>query len=230
MKNANKKSKKERIAENEQKKEIGQEKDVLFCCQIEKSVFKKLIKEQANYCAMFANVLDGILFELKDDILTMVSTDGNKLLETKVKAYSAFKSGSKVYNGNYLRNIKFLKNICIFSESYVDMLQINFYEDCMTIKDLANSIEYNVPKVDGQFPPNWKKLFPTIKEDGKYTTIGVNIQFIKELSKLSFNQRTGIVELSIKNNSPLSAILAKAKNPDGDISNRVLIMPIQIRH
>lgn len=220
MKNKNKKSKKEQIQETNEN---------LFGCQILKSDFKKLIKEQVKHASFYGdNILRSIFFELKDDILTMVSTDGNRMLETKFKVNSPYGSGHATYDAGYLGAIRFFKNMVIDSDRYVDMIQLNFKKDCLQIKDLANGIEYQAPAVLGTFPPNWKTLFPNIDSESKeYTTIGVNMQFLKELNRLSPNERTGIVELSFKNNDPLSCIVAKCDTVE--VQTRALIMPVQIR-
>jgi len=210
------------------KKKIEENKKT-FHCQIEKSKFKKLIKEQSKYSAFCSeNILRGIKFELENDILTMVSMDGNRLLETKIKVESPCGSGSGVYDGIYLGAITFMKNICIASDSYIDMLQLNFDDDCLEIKDLANGIIYQCSAIEGKYP-NYKQLFPQIKKENQkeYTTIGVNMRFLNELNRLSPNERTGIVELTFKNNTPLNAIVAKCESPE--YQTRALIMPIRIR-
>jgi DNA polymerase III sliding clamp (beta) subunit (PCNA family) len=208
------------------KKKKTETKSKTFHCQIEKSTFKKLIKEQSKYNGIyFDNILRGIKFELKEDILTMVSTDGNRLLETKIKVESPCGNGSGVYDGNYLGAIRFMKNICITSDAYIDMLQLNFDADCLEIKDLANGIIYQCSAIEGNYP-NYKQLIPTVNEK-EYTTIGVNMRFLSELNRLSPNERTGIVELSFKNNEPLSPMIAKCDAIE--VQTRALIMPIQIR-
>lgn len=219
MKNKNKQSKKQTQEQNEN----------LFSCQILKSDFKKLLKEQVKHASYYSDsILSSILFELEDNILTMVSTDGARLLETKIKVESPFGNGCGTYNAFYLGAIRFIKNIIICSDSYVDMLQLNFQKDWLEIKDLANGIDYHAPAVKGTFPPNWKNLFPKIdSESEEYTTIGVNMRFINELNKLSPNERTGIVKLTFKNNDPLSCIVAKCDAVE--VQTRALIMPVQIR-
>lgn len=220
MKNKNKKSKKEQIQEQNEN---------LFGCQIRKSEFEKLLKEQVKHASYYGdNILHSIFFELKGDILTMVSTDGNRLLETKIKVESPFGDGCGTFDSAYLGKLKFFKNMVIRSERYIDVVQLNFRKDCLQIKDLANGIEYQVPAIDGIFPPNWKTLFPNIDSDSKeYTTIGVNMRFINELNRLTPNERTGIVKLTFKNNDPLASIVAECDAVD--IQTRALIMPVQIR-
>lgn len=208
---------------------IQEQNENLFSCQILKSDFKKLIKEQVKYAWYYGDsILHSILFELEDDILTMVSTDGNRLLETKIKVQSPFGNGRGTYDSLYLGNIKFFKNMVICSDQYVDMIQLNFQKDCLQIKDFANGIEYHAPAIQGTFPPNWKTLIPNIDSDSKeYTTIGVNMQFLNELNRLSPNKRTGIVELTFKNNDPLSCLVAKCDAVE--VQTRALIMPVKIR-
>lgn len=220
MKNKNKKSKKEQIQESNEN---------LFSCQILKSEFEKLLKEQVKHASYYGdNILCSILFELKDDVLTMVSTDGNRLLETKIKVEAPFGNGCGTFDSAYLGKIKFFKNMVIRSERYIDVIQLNFKKDCLQIKDLANGIEYQVPAIEGIFPSNWKTLIPNIDSDSKeYTTIAVNMRFINELNRLTPNERTGIVKLTFKNNAPLACIVAECDAVD--IQTRAVIMPVQIR-
>lgn len=200
-----------------------EEEEVLFSCQIKKSIFGDLVKKQAAYTMSNSSmsVLKGILFELENNILTMVSSDAARMLETKVKVSQPFKNGAAVYDGRYLGMLRFMPNICM-PYSFPDVLQLNFCNEYLEIKDLANGIVYEVPRLVGQFPPNWESLFPTI-DDNSYTTIGVNVNFINELKNLS--SKSGRIELTIKNNAPLNVILAKSDNVN--IQSRVLIMPIQ---
>lgn len=220
MKNKNKKSKKEQIQEQNEN---------LFGCQILKSEFEKLLKEQVKHASYYGDsILRSILFELKGDILTMVSTDGNRMLETRIKVEAPFGDGCGTFDSAYLGKIKFFKNMVIHSERYIDMIQLNFKKDCLQIKDLANGIEYQVPVIEGIFPKNWKTLFPNIDSESKeYTTIAVNMRFINELNRLTPNERTGIVKLTFKNNEPLASIVAECDAVD--IQTRALIMPVQIR-
>lgn len=170
-----------------------------------------------------------IRFELENDVLTMVSTDGNRMLETTTHVYDAKGGEFGLYDAGYIRAIKLMKNISICSESYVDVLDLTFYEDRLQIRDIANSIEYNVPAYMGDYKyPEWKKLYPDSKEIEKdYTTIAMNYNFFEDLKALSPNPRTMITKLQIKNNDPLAKIIVECPQPD--TTTRVLIMPIQIR-
>lgn len=224
MKNAKRKSKAERqpVVEELQSK--------VFCCQILRDDFKTLMKNQTKYASRYdGNLLKMIRFELENDVLTMVSTDGNRMLETTTRVYDAKGSGFGLYDAGYIRAIKLMKNICINSECYVDVLDLTFYEDRLQIRDIANHIEYNVPAYMGDRKyPEWKKLYPNSKEIEKdYTTIAMNYNFFEDLKALSPNPKTMITKLQIKNNDPLAKIIVECPQPD--TTTRVLIMPIQIR-
>lgn len=214
MKNTNKKSKKAKAT-----------------FRILKSTFKKVIKQNcATRLKAEYHFLSGIKFEYDDEKLTIVSTDGNRLLINEINVHDGEGRCEAVFNGDILEKITFIKDMLI-GGSFVDFLEFEMTPERLTIKDVANQITYNIPKVgtpDSKYP-EYKKLFPNIQEEKEYTTLGVNIRFLEELKRMSVNPRTNILRISFKNNSPLSCIVAESKNEDEDIETKTLIMPIQLR-
>ena len=216
MKNPNKKSKKESSAN----------------FRILKSVFKKIIKQNcATRLKAEYHILNGIKFEYSNDKLTLVSTDGNRLLVNEILVNDGEGECEAIFNGNILEKITFIKDMLI-GGSFVDLLEFEMTPDQLTIKDVANRITYCIPKigtVDSKYP-EYRKLFPKINKDDKdYTTLGVNIRFLEELKRMSVNSRHNILKLSFKNNNPLSCIVAETQNEDEEVKSKTLIMPIQLR-
>lgn len=205
--------------------------------ELKKSEFKKFIKGQcANAYAYSRNILSGINFEFNcsEGTITLASTDGNRLLETKFNCYSYDDSSdslSVVFDGFLLRKISFLKNMMISSEKYIDVLSFEMTEEYLKIEDVANKIVYSIPAIkDNLGFPDYKQLFPKITKDNKkeYTTVGLNIEFLKDLKNLAVNKRINLIKLTFKNNNPTACVLVESTNGE-DIATRTIVMPIDLR-
>lgn len=201
--------------------------------RIEKKVFKKIVKNNYNVCGKFENnLLSGIKFEYKDNILKMISTDGNRLIVNEIETADGSGECQAVYNGFMLGKLNFLKNICLNFDGYIDYLQFVMTPDELKIWDVANNITYNVKAVEsGMQYPEYEKLFPQYKkaEKGTYTSIFLNVNFVEELKRMAVNPRTNIVKLTFKNNSPLAIVTAESKDENTNTKSKTIIMPMQIK-
>lgn len=200
--------------------------------RIEKSIFKKIIKTNYQTSANFEcnNLLSGIKFEYENGVLTLISTDGSRLLVNEIHVEDGAGDACEViYNGVVLGKIQFLKNLMFSSPNYIDYLEFTMTPENLLIEDPANRIVYNVNSLSGQYP-KWKQLFPNIKEAEKdtYTQIALNVRFLKELDKMAVNPKTNIIKLQFKNNSPLSVVAVESEVGD-IIKSKSIIMPIQLR-
>lgn len=200
--------------------------------RIEKSIFKKIIKTNYQTSANYeiSNLLSGIKFEYENGILTLISTDGNRLLVNEIHVEDGEGDACEaIYNGVVLGKIQFLKNLMFSSPNYIDYLEFTMTPENLLIEDPANRIVYNVNSLSGQYP-KWKQLFPNIKEAEKdtYTQIALNVRFLKELDKMAVNPKTNIIKLQFKNNSPLSVVAVESEVGD-IIKSKSIIMPIQLR-
>ncbi len=196
--------------------------------EIEKKKFASLIKSHVDYSAKyeFGNLLSGIFFQVKDGILTMASTDGNRLLVTDVEMLELDTNFEPVvYNGVYLSNIKFAKGINCPS-GCPDSLEITLADDEMTIFDMFNRFTYKVPSMQGQYP-KYEQLI-NIPDPEATQTYALNIRYLQDLKNLHYNERTGIVKVMFNKESNLKPIFAETDNGEG-IKQRALIMPVQIR-
>ena len=214
MKNANKKSKKKETVAN---------------FRILKSTFKKVIKQncsariKGNY-----SIISGIKFEYLYPTLSLISTDGSRLLVNEIIVHDGSGECEAVFNGDILEKITFIKDMLIGGK-FVDLLEFEMSPEKLIIKDVANQITYCIPKVNGDFP-NWKNLIPKVNEkESDYTVLGVNIRFMEELKKMTVNCKHNILKLAVKNNSPTSVIIAETKDENLSVKSKTLIMPIQLR-
>lgn len=213
MKNPSKKSKKENKA--------------IF--RILKSTFKKVIKQN---CAVRLksewNSLCGIKFEYENEVLTIASTSGDRLLVNEIIVDDGEGFCEGIYNGDILEKITFIKDMLI-GGSYVDYLEFEMFPDKLVIKDVANNITYCIPKFGNDKFPNFRQLFPTDEEDKKYSHIGVNVQYLEELKRMSVNPKHNILKLSLNKENPLAKILAETVNEDENVKSKMIIMPIELR-
>ena len=205
-------------------------KEAVF--KIEKSVFKKVIKANCGVIGYGMTILSGVKFEYSDGVLTLASTDGNRLLENKVEVFDGNGECSAVYNGYMLAKIQFLKNMCVNDGYYIDYLQFKMTPEKLEIWDIANNFTYQIGVVDSPSPfPPYKQLLPDVSKakDGEYTTIALNVKFVEELKRMSVNPRTQIMKFHFKNNSPLACVLAESTDETTQTTSKSLIMPIQLR-
>lgn len=200
--------------------------------RIEKNIFKKIIKNNYNVCANdgLKNILSGIKFEYKDNVLNLISTNGNKLLINTIATDSGSGECSGVYSGLMLGKISFLKNICGNSDEYLDFLQFNMTPESLEIWDIANNFIYEVGAVGVGTPyPKYEQLFPKNISESEYTSIGFNVKYLKELEQMAVNSRTNIIKMTFKNNSPLTAVLVESDAPQLKTKSKCLIMPCTLR-
>lgn len=209
----------------------NQKKKIQAKFRIEKAIFKKIIKTNYQTSANYEcnNLLSGIKFEYEDGVLTLISTDGNRLLVNEIHVEDGEGACEAIYNGVVLGKLQFLKNLMFSSPKYIDYLDFTMTPENLLIEDPANRIVYNVNSLSGQYL-KWKQLFPNAKEaeENTYTQIAVNVRFLKELDKMAVNPRTNIIKLQFKNNSPLSVVSVESDAGE-KVKSKSIIMPIQLR-
>ena len=139
-------------------------KPIVF--EIQKDRFKQAIKNQLEHVTSYLyernSVLRGVLFEFKDNVLTMVSTDANTLLKQEMPVNELIKGGSyeivlsalhlakagikNHYEGGRKQSIRCLDN-----------LVITINEDHAVIEDKFNGVKYVIPSIVGNYP-GYKQL------------------------------------------------------------------------
>lgn len=205
------------------KTEENTKKEIKF--EMEKDDFKKVIKSQVKAIYYeFNHVLSSVNARVKNGVLILASTDGNRLLKTEIKISDDDVNFPETnYNGIHLNYLKINKAIG-FPKGCLDPLEITLTSEKMIIKDKLNNVIYNIPVVRGQYP----KYEHLIKIKKNLQMFGFNVQFLKDLENLQVNRRTNIVKVHFDKKNNLKPIVVTAD--DGEkIKSTTLIMPVQMR-
>ena len=206
-------------------------KPIVF--EIQKDRFKQAIKNQLEHVTSYLyernSVLRGVLFEFKDNVLTMVSTDANTLLKQEMPVNELIKGGSyeivlsalhlakagikNHYEGGRKQSIRCLDN-----------LVITINEDHAVIEDKFNGVKYVIPSIVGNYP-GYKQLLPKTEDK---TKIAFNTRLMAKFKDIS-DTRTGIAVMSIDKDDPLKPIVISSENKENDIKVTGILMPCQLR-
>lgn len=189
---------------------------------LNKRIFQKIIRSQAKFAGSASNgLLKCILIEVEDDTMTFVSTDGNRLLESKIKIINERGINCNIKIPAYL-----LTGLCL-NVSNGDFVNVLINADTITIDDPANghaTILKGAYK-DGVYP-KYKQLIPN-GFGKKEHEIAFNRSFMNDMASLVPNERTNILKIKINKTNSLDPILLSTDNPE--ISQRALLMPVQVR-
>ena len=145
--------------------------------EIPKHKYKKLMENIFKFMGKYNNVLTGINFKVKGDILTLAATDGMTLLKSEIALdETAANECELTLNGFYLWRIKL--NVSYEfgrKKKYrpIDTMLITFNEDSALFEDKLNGIKYNIPTIkDATLYPDYEKLIPNTKENKNYIQVG----------------------------------------------------------
>ena len=180
---------------------------------------KKAIKAQKNFCTYSENILSCVHIELKDNIFEMCSTDGNRLLVTRIEINNA-------ENRTESFNVKcsLLEKLVLFNSSLVEWIEVIIKENSISFNDYQFGIKQEFD-INRDKYPEYSKLIPDYQEN-EYS-IGLNRQFFKDLSSLQPNERTNIIELKMDKTSNIRPIIVRTGTPN--FRQIALLMPVQIR-
>ena len=216
------------MAKNTKKK--AKFKEVTFI--INKNKFKELLalilKHKASYSTCGGNVLNGVQMNVKGNVLTLVATDGNTLLELETELDEAVTNEAEaILVGVHLEKLALKKDYYMQKRDYAvfDVLEITIKEESTVINDVKNQIKYNIPHYVADKFPDYKKLFPeNIEKNEDYVKVGVNMALLSKLGNLT---KRGVPSVIAVNKNPQSAIIVKSNC--NDIKSRSIIMPCVIR-
>lgn len=187
--------------------------------EIPKDELKKAIKAQKNFCTYSENILSCVHIELKDNIFEMCSTDGNRLLVTRIEINNA-------ENRTESFNVKcsLLEKLVLFNSSLIEWIEVIIKENSISFNDYQFGIKQEFD-INRDKYPEYSKLIPDYQEN-EYS-IGLNRQFFKDLSSLQPNKRTNIIELKMDKTSNIRPIIVRTGTPN--FRQIALLMPVQIR-
>lgn len=196
--------------------------------EIQKDEFKKVIENQLKHVQKSneRSVITGVLLKVKQNFLTLVSTDGNTLLETTVTLKeTVINEAQIVLSGVYLGKMK-LNNAYEFGRKAeykpFDIMQITIKEDCAVITDVRNQISYSIPAFIGTFP-DYQKLIPNT-QNKDLLKIGVAPHLLARFTGLTGDRNNPLI-FAINPQKLKGAVCIESSNKDNKISYRSLLMP-----
>lgn len=208
-------------------------KPIVF--EIQKDRFKKAIKNQLKHIASYSwennSVLQGVLFKIDNNILTMVSTDGSALLKQEMPVNEVIHGGSYEIVLSALHLAKAgIKNHHEGGRKQaircLDNLVFTINEDHAVIEDKFNGIKYVIPQKYGNFPEYEKFLTPKSKE--KSVSFAFNMYLMARFEEIG-NSRSGVSVITVSKENPEESILITANNNEDDIKVTGVLMPVRLR-
>lgn len=204
---------------NKQKKESN---ELMF--DISKNDLRMLIKSHKNFVGhSYNNILSNFHIVIKGNVLECATTDGNRLLRTKIQ----IDNHSKI---NFEFNIEsfLLENLNIFKEKNIPVIRCEINKEEKTIKFI--DIEYKfsqIFEISIEQYPNYNEIIKGYKNNENLHTIGLNKSFFKDVSNLYVNDRTQILEMQIDKESATKPILFSSKK--SNMQQLAVLMPLLLR-
>ena len=194
--------------------------------EIQKKQFQQILKTHSEhaYCYQASHVFANICIAVKGGVLSFYSTDGNRLLRTRLALDKEHRTFKVLFPAGILQKLKFIKgNI----DSCVDNVEVSITKKEMVIFDRINKFTYKIAAVKAPVPyPKVEHLLT--KPENPYE-FALNIEYLSYLKNLNVNPRSNILKLCLNKENNLSAVYFKAENSGIDIIQDGVIMPIRIR-
>jgi len=183
----------------------------------------KIIRAQGKFASAYSahNMISCINIVIEDDEITFTSTDGNRLLESKV---SIINEG--ILEKCFLNIPSYLLTGICFNISSGDYVQLIMDNEQLEINDFDNNFSISLKGwfKDGIYP-KYQSFFEQNFEQSH--EIALNQRFIDDIASIISNERTGIIKLKMDAKNPLKPVLISTDNRE--IRQKAVVMPIQIR-
>ena len=198
--------------------------------EIQKKKFQQILKTHSEHAANYnvSNVLTNIQIAVKGNVLSFYSTDGNRLLRTRLKLDKEHKTFKALFPAGILQKLKFIKgNI----DSCIDNIEVSITKKEMVIFDRINKFTYKIAATKTPVPyPKVEKLLKEYEHPENPYEIAFNVEYLSYLKNLNVNPRSNILQLCLNKENNLSAAYFKAENSSEDnMIQDGVIMPIRIR-
>ena len=195
--------------------------------EIQKKKFQQILKTHSEHAANYnlSNVLTNIQIAVKGDVLNFYSTDGNRLLRTRLKLDKEHRTFKALFPAGILQKLKFIKgNI----DSCIDNIEVSITKKEMVIFDRINKFTYKIAAI--KTPASYPKVEQFLTEPENPYEFALNVKYLSSLKNLNVNPRSNIIKLCVNKERNLAAVHFKAENSsEDDMIQDGLIMPIQIR-
>lgn len=198
--------------------------------EIQKKKFQQILKTHSEHAAYYqvSNVLSNIQIAVKGNVLSFYSTDGNRLLRTRLKLDKEHRTFKALFPAGILQKLKFIKGNF---DSCIDNVEVSITKKEMVIFDRINKFTYKIAATKTPVPyPKVEKLLKEYKNPENPYKIAFNVEYLSYLKNLNVNPRSNILQLCLNKENNLSAAYFKAENSsEDDMIQDGVIMPIQIR-
>ena len=191
--------------------------------EIQKKKFQQILKTHSEH-AGYNGILSNIQIAIKGNILNFYSTDGNRLLRTKLELDKEYRTFKVVFPAGILQKLKFIKgNI----DSCIDNIEVSITKKEMIIFDRCNKFTYKIASIK---EVNYPKVEQFLTKPENPYEIAFNVEYLSYLKNLNVNPRSNIIKLCVNKETNCAAVYFKAENSNEDnMIQDGLIMPMRIR-
>ena len=195
--------------------------------EIQKKKFQQILKTHSEYAANYnvGNVLTNIQIAIKGNVLNFYSTDGTRLLRTRLKLDKEHRTFKALFPVGILQKLKFIKgNI----DSCIDNIEVSITKKQMVIFDIINKFTYKIAATKTPVP--YPKVEFILTEPVNSYEFALNVRYLSSFKNLNVNPKSNIIKLCVNKEKNLAAVYFKAENSSkDDMIQDGVIMPIQTR-
>ena len=187
--------------------------------EVQKADFKKVLSAHKRFAVSGKNVENSVLawikFSVKDEELTLTTTDGDRALVSKLSIMNPIGA-----NGEFLLSMASVGKLS-FLKGEFDIILVHCEKGKVEFIDpeFKTTQTFITKKEDGAKFPNLEKAIPN-KID---FTVTVSQKLIKDIAALKAPK--GYVELSFNSKDNMQAILVETKSDE--VSQTAILMPIR---
>ena len=201
--------------------EVKKEPFVPVEFEINRDLLSKIIASHKKFVGHYeCNALTAFNFVLKQNILKVFTTDGNRALKSKIEVNNITKK-------DIIFNIDstLIEKLVIF-KSELPCISVKVDENTITFNDYAIGVIQTYKLVKHKYP-DVEKLIDGYDYKERNYSIGLNKLFFSDLSVLKSNDRTNIVELNMNKENNLQPVVVKTGGEE--LKQVALLMPILVK-
>lgn len=195
--------------------------------EIQKKKFQQILKTHSEHAAYYqlSNVLSNIQIAVKGNVLNFYSTNGDRLLRTRLKLDKEHRTFKALFPAGILQKLKFIKgNI----DSCIDNIEVSITKKEMVIFDKINKFTYKIAATKALVP--YPKVEYFLTEPENTYKFALNVKYLSSLKNLNVNPKNNIIKLCVNKERNLAGVYFKAENSSEDnMIQDGIIMPIEIR-
>lgn len=143
--------------------------------EIQKKKFQQILKIHSEHAANYqlSNVLSNIQIAVKGNILNFYSTNGDRLLRTRLKLDKEYRTFKALFPAGILQKLKFIKgNI----DSCIDNIEVSITKKEMVIFDRINKFTYKIAAT--KTPVTYPKVEHLLTEPENPYKFALNVEYL----------------------------------------------------